>query len=546
MKRQEIDLGEKQKQEIDELKNELIEYFEGANEDTVATQLRQTDPLDILDKDVEKSLRDAVNKDKFQKWIDDLVQQVERHVADTNDSVTLGESYEPDPERNKTEIAIEMADHAASRYKVRPVDKGVNRAMTELYKYDSDQNIWRPFPRNRTLPLCKAMAGRLFSSHLHNEFKKNLAGHEMRQHFEVMGLPKNEILLKDGVVLDINNLPEKNMDALDTREVKSDDLALHIINANYDPTATCPKFKDFVSTLLDGREKQIDTLQEYMGYLLSFPDDRWQKALLILGVSNSGKSQLAEMVEHLFSNHSVSNISFPQLGYQRRFHVGKLDGKIVNIEKDLSKQEIDDLSVLKQVISQERLLYEEKGEDTYEVKPNAKHIVCANVTPRIGQENDDAFYNRFLTLKAPNEVAREDRVNNLGEKLAREEADGILNWMLKGLERLEKQGEFTLQPTPEETRIMWNEYGDPIQRFLWKSCKVTGDSDDIISTKELYEWYEKWAKNNGHFKHDQYNFNEKVTGQPRVKKDRRMVNGQSRKRCFVGLKFDEDAVMGEL
>lgn len=533
-------LEDDKKQEVNELHEEYIDYFRGTSEQTAEEMLRDMNPLEIINEETVLDLKQTINDSSKKVWVDELREDI-KDVLDLEPDRRFGQTYQTDPNKSKTEEAIDMAQHAIVKENVRPVDQGVNRGTTSLFRYNKDLKIWRPFPRNQTLPLCKDMAGEKFSSHLHNEFKKNLAGHHKRYHFETMGLPKNELLLSDGKILDIGSLEDKDLNSLEQREAGKDDLALHRLNVEYDPDADCPDFKEFIDFLLDGKENQIKTLQEWLGYSLKFPDSEYQKALLILGVSNSGKSQLAELLEEMFSDHSYSNLSFPQLGYQRRFHVGKLNGKILNIEKDLSSSQIDDISTIKQVLSQERMVVERKGDDTYEIKPVAKHLLCANVAPKI-KRDDDAFYNRFLTLKAPNEVPREDRVNNLGEKLARREGNGIFMWMLEGLQRLERQGGFTLMPEPHETRFMWNEYGDSISKFLWATCEFTGDPEDAVGTEDLYEWYEAWCKENALMREKKKKFIEKVKRQPKVSKDRATINGR-RVRAFVGVDFDEDTVL---
>lgn len=541
---EQLNITKEENQKIQNEQKQWLDLLKKQGESAIVARIEQIKTEKILEQDTYQELKNLLSNSSNLSYLRQFRQSVKRCV-DLSELQDKGEGFDINQyiDKEKTEIAGEMADYVVYESDIRPVDIGTLQKETKLWEYKPAINIWRPFSNNRIDRLAYRMAGLdVASTHLRREFKNKIRKHPDNWHETDLGTKKTKILEDSGKIIDLSKIQEKKVNELDTREAEKEDRAKHKVNVEYNPDASEPiMFKDFINTLLDGKQKQIKTLQEWLGYTLKFPCKEHQKALIILGVSNSGKSALAEMLENLFTKHSTSTVSFPQLGYDKRYHIHKLNDSILNIEKDLSFQNIKDTSTIKQVISQEKLNVEPKKENAFEVDPDAKHLVCANVAPSVDHASDDAFYNRFLTLKAPNAVPKEDQINNLGEKLVKREGEEILLWMLKGLKRLEENKDFTLSPSPTETKRMWNEYGDSSSRFLWQKAELTGEPGDKISTEKLYEIYEKWMEDKTMKKYTRYKFTEKVQKQPQVWKENAMYDGAQRK-CFLGIDIEDDLI----
>lgn len=521
-------------QELNDLKKSWIDQFDTIGEHTLKETLKDTDLKDLTEEEIFQQLKHAAGDKKAESYLESMREEILDQLGYEARQEFPLEKYE---HLKKNEIAMEMADYALYQLNIMPVDRGETQDSTDLYEYNKDTGIWEYYSDNRIGRLAKTLSEREFTQHLFRQFKSNLKNHPDYKRWQEMGTDPEEIVLTNGKKLLLDDLTDLN--DLETMEVGEKDYAIHRINAQYNPEAECPQFKEFIWKLLDQKENQVKTLQEFMGWLLKFPDREFKKALLILGVTNSGKSQLAEIIELLFEKEvgqSVTNLSFPQMGFQRTFHIDKLEGSIINLDKDLSDQTIDDPSVIKKATAQEIISAEPKGDDTIRIKPMAKHIVCANVSPKIENSGDEAFYGRFLTLKAPNSVPREDRVKDLGQKIFKQEADGILNWMLKGLKRLEQQGKFTIDPSPKDTQRMWMEFGDSKARFLWETCEITRDLDeDWIRPDDLYEHYEAWIEDKMVDKMPRNRFKAKIKDTPGIEYIKKTLETGSRVHVYAGI-----------
>jgi len=413
--------------EISHFRQEWINVFQEQNENLLANEIEDLDNLELVnDEDRFQELKNAATSLKAEEYLKTFREEIRELFGLKRDEFPI-DKYK---DLNKTDIARKMADYAVATYGIRPTDIGELQEETQLYQYNPATGTWEYFSKNKLGRLCKKMGDTEYTDHLEREFTRNLVNHGTFQRLENMGTNANELAIKEGKKLILEDIENKDITELETESIQRSDQALHSINADYEPGAECPRFQELVQQLLDNRPEQIDTLQEFLGWMLKFPDRTHKKALLILGVTNSGKSQLTEIVELMFEKErgkTVTNVSLPQIGFHRRFHINKLQNSIVNIDKDLSSGKIDDAANIKTVTAQEKMNIEPKGQDSYEIQPNAKFLIAANTSPEIENQDDEAYYGRFLTLKAPNTVPKEDRVKDLGKKIFEEEANGILN-----------------------------------------------------------------------------------------------------------------------
>jgi len=117
------------------------------------------------------------------------------------------------------------------------------------------------------------------------------------------------------------------------------------IKAQYNVESECPRFMEFLRSVLD--EPEIILLQEIYGYLL-VPITKAQKSFMLVGLANTGKSTILSVVQELLLGaENVSNIPLQMLS--ERFQPAELFGKLANIYADLPSKNIDDAGMFKAV-----------------------------------------------------------------------------------------------------------------------------------------------------------------------------------------------------
>ena len=117
---------------------------------------------------------------------------------------------------------------------------------------------------------------------------------------------------------------------------------------DYDPSADCPRWKKFVSEVMNGREASIKLLQEMCGYIL-FTNCSLQKCFFLIGDGANGKSVFLNVISAVFGKEFVSNVEMSSL--IEPFQKISLINSLVNISTETSSNVKGAESVFKQIVA---------------------------------------------------------------------------------------------------------------------------------------------------------------------------------------------------
>jgi putative DNA primase/helicase len=345
-----------------------------------------------------------------------------------------------------------------------------------------------------------------------------------------MGLSENKFLLKDGQIID-----------LETRELQTvtpEMYPLNSLNTTYNPDAEGQELKEFIEETID-TEQMVKALQEFLGYSLTWPSKRYEKMLLILGGTDTGKSTLVEVIEELYGDSTLTKISFPQLGMDRAFHVPDLKDAILNIDTDMEDKDIQRKSRVKKIVSKEEIYAEAKGQDGYNMTPKANHLVTSNNCPE-HSDATDAYFNRFITLTATNRIPEKQKDRELADKLKSEEnIQWLLKWALDGLDRLNEQNDFTWNPTEYETKKLWDKFGNSVQQFIADQVTVDTKNGYNLKTTDVYEAYESWMEDKLGNKVSRNEFIGLASNHPDMNKQNTISKAGNQASCFVDIELQD-------
>lgn len=431
---------------------------------------------------------------------------------------------------SKQELAQEYADWLINSVNVIPV--WINDT-TIFYRYNPVNHTWSEIGIEMVRKKAKKDLGTDYNKNMRQEIKNQLTDHYDYVDFSEMGLSKKEILLKNGTVLNLENC--------ETRKVEKTDYALNCINSDYKENAEAEKLEELIHRTLD-TEEMVKTLQEYLGYTLKWPDDKYEKMLLILGNTDTGKSTLLKIIEYLFKESNLTKLSFPQIGMDRAFHIKDLKDSVLNIDSDMDDQAIKRKSRVKKVVSKEEIFVEPKGKSGFTMKPRANFIVTSNDAPDDAGATD-AYYNRFLTLTATNRVSEENKDRDLVEKVTDDESmEWLLSWAIEGLQRLERQNCFTCKRSEYETKKIWDRFGNSVQKFVSEQVERNRDSGQNIPTTDLYEAYKLWCETELEQEVSRQKFIAQAASHPDLTKRKTEAKDGSMRMCFVEIEVKDFTV----
>lgn len=306
---------------------------------------------------------------------------------------------------------------------------------------------------------------------------------------------------------------------------------------DYNPEAEEPeKWFDFLEEVLPNTEIQMKKLQEWFGYLLKHWDADFEKAALLLGPTNSGKGVIISTAKAVLGEDNVSQMALKSI-VDSPFGNQQLLGKIANLNNDLNHHSITNTGEAKRVISGEDVAINQKNKPRFVAEPNTKHFYSANYPPR-DTISDDAYYERWLTFRVPETIPTEDQDRDLREKLA-DERQGIMNWAIEGLQRLEEQGQFTGQRTHEETKSIWRRYGDPIARFYHHALEYNQGSR--VKKETCFKLIEEYCDALNEEVPSKKRITQYITNQKRgIEDGMRHIDGRSQ-RVFLNAKLSDNA-----
>lgn len=272
------------------------------------------------------------------------------------------------------------------------------------------------------------------------------------------------------------------------------EFCINRIDSNYNPSAPIPKlFYNYLQEVY--YPDDIKTLQQYCGYCL-IPTTALQKALIVIGDGGEGKSVIGSILHGIFGNSNIYRAKIKKLNSE--FGQCDLFGKLLMIDDDLSENALTDTSIFKELVTAKReITVNKKYVQGFTFTPYARFIIFGNFTLQALYDISNGFARRQLVLQA--KPKNENRIDNpfLDEEIVKNEAEGVINWLVQGLNELIKNN-FSLyvsERTNEVSEQLKRE-SDSVILFLDECSDVMIKPDLMIHSNDLYKCYEEFCEEN--------------------------------------------------
>jgi putative DNA primase/helicase len=367
-----------------------------------------------------------------------------------------------------------IADHLIAKKRFYAPD-GIDGS---LYVYDNVKGIYINANPLVALFSAKTLDGRS-NKHIAEETIYNLKSKVYLG--TVKPLPLNMIPVKNGLF---------NIETMKLEPFSSDYFVTSKLPVNYVEGADCPKFKQFIADVVP--KDCVDLAQEVHGYCLQ-RDYRHQKAVMLQGEGENGKSVFLACLKTFLGTENVSSVSLQTLS-EDRFAKSSLYMKLANIYPDLPQRDITETGDFKALTGGDLIETEFKFKNRFRFVNHAKLIFSGNKMP---STNDDsvAFYRRWIIIVFPNTfpVGDPKRDDTILDKITTDaELSGILNWAIAGLKRLNERKTFTYAKSTEEIRKQYDRLSDSVKAF----CNERLEYDPLgeLRKDDLYFIYEGFCR----------------------------------------------------
>lgn len=354
-----------------------------------------------------------------------------------------------------------------------------NKSNLMSFRYNPENGVYEMFAEAHIQQGVRKKLGKHLRIHRHREIEHFIKSSTIK---ELPRPPEALIVVQNGVL----NVKTRQLETFNP-----DYFMFNALPVKYDPNADCPKFKTFLSEVVPSPEN-VKVLQEFFGYCL-LRNCKLEKAIMLVGEGANGKSTFLYVLTKTLGKQNVSNIPL-QVISNNQFALAELYGKMANVYPDLPAVALKDTGLFKSLVTGEMISGEYKFKGRFDFEPYAKLLFSCNKMPET-PDDTDAFFRRWLIITFPNQFLSDNPKTdpNLKQKLVTpEELSGILNWSLKGLERLLKQGKFSIGETVEETRERYTLLSNSVRAFAETGLIVANGK---VETKEnVYNAYIQFCR----------------------------------------------------
>lgn len=270
--------------------------------------------------------------------------------------------------------------------------------------------------------------------------------------------------------------------------------------------APCPRWEKFLSDIFAGDELLISFIQRLFGYGITGLTTH-HIFVILWGRGRNGKGTLLEVLRRVLGDCAMKTEAelLLQQKYARQAGspnsaVLSLKGRRVVWASESGEEDSFNVGKLKELVGGDtlsaRAVY---GKHPVTFEPTHLLMLLTNSKPSV-PSNDYAFWKRVVLIPFERSFVDQPQENNeskadpdLIEKL-KEEASGILGWLVRGCLAWQKEG----LNIPEEVIAAIESYRtheDHFENFVLQCCSE-GESLNVRA-KEFYESYRQWALKRG-------------------------------------------------
>lgn len=261
---------------------------------------------------------------------------------------------------------------------------------------------------------------------------------------------------------------------------------------DFDHTAQCPNWEKFLEDIWgSGRYYElIEGLQKWFGYLLT-NDQSQQKMAFFIGKPRAGKGTIMRVIENMLGKHNCASPSLAQLSKDAILHA--MSDKMAAIFNDAgdggNKAEI--VANLKRIVGQDSIQFDRKYMSAGNEQFRCRLMLTCNSLPDLAESSTAIVDRGIFFYLDESHSGREDLT--LGARLEKE-MPGIINWAIRGLQKLKVDGKLT---NPQSVMGRVNAFratSNPLEAFM--QMHVIRRPDAYATVADMFSRYRGWAMEN--------------------------------------------------
>jgi putative DNA primase/helicase len=435
--------------------------------------------------------------------------------------------------------------------------KSITRYVPERKKwFVYDGRVWASDTGNlKVMNLCKSLANQIMYYALSIK-DENLRKSYIKSASKWQERRSREIILRDAQDVYPLSMSEFDKDIYllnclnGTLNLKNGDFYPHqakdhitkMAGVNYDPSAKCDRWIAFIDEVMCGDKEKADFFQKSLGYALT-GDTRYESMFILFGATTrNGKGTSMETFLNICGDYGRTSrpetigMKMNSTGSGPSEDVARLAGaRFVNISEP-DKKLILSAALLKSLTGNDTINARFLHENSFDFRPQFKIFINTNHLPMVtdltlltsGRVKIIPFERHF------EEWEQDKNLKNLFSK--GENLSGILNWILEGYRKLQKEG-FTVPDSVKKATYDYHKENDKIGLFVEE--RLTKDEGAEERTSNLYFAYQNWCRDNGYYTENARNFKSSLASIGEVVRKRPRKGGE-KTTLFLGYRLNDD------
>jgi P4 family phage/plasmid primase-like protien len=312
----------------------------------------------------------------------------------------------------------------------------------------------------------------------------------------------------------------------------------YVLPFSYDEKADCPLFRRFLREVTCDRSDLVQVIVEFMGYSLANGPCLGEKAMILHGEGENGKSTLMKIWRDLAGKDNYSELSLSALNKDtKRFMV---DGKLFNMGEETNVRALADSEVFKTMVTGGSIDVKQLYAQDYSIENRCKLIMACNTLPK-SSDRTHGLYRRMLLI--PFDAVFSKALGNRDPRIyfkMKDELPGIFNMAIAGYGALaENDYNFSHSETIDKQIEDFKLENDNVLLWMKERLQWSGDASQYISKDKLYEDYKGFADGDGLFVVSKVVFFKTLSRRlPSYKENKREIL-EGRKRVVYGVSLSD-------
>jgi putative DNA primase/helicase len=263
------------------------------------------------------------------------------------------------------------------------------------------------------------------------------------------------------------------------------------VDGDYDPTATSRDWEDFLSKIFGGESDLIAYVQRLLGYAITGEIGEHLLATFY-GTGANGKTQLLTAVQALMGEHAAvapAGLLTEQKYDQHPERLAALRGRRLVVSSELEHRAVLAEGLVKSITGGDPISARHLYGDRFEFSPSHTVVLVTNHLPQV-RGTDEAIWRRIKVVPFEVTIPPSERIKDLGKRLARQDGQAIMAWLVQGAVRWYSEGVGDCEAV-QRASSDYRQSEDTFSQFLTDcTVKIPGKT----KLKELRQSWTNWAK----------------------------------------------------